>query len=112
MKIESLTDDLYALYDGSPPHVTLNGVAITDNDNVLAIVGVANIQSNNYVICGVKNSVSKRMIIKAWEAFKDSCIDSREKYYAVIDNDLSTAPKFLSHFGFEHYIDDIYIYRG
>ncbi len=112
MKIEPLTRDIYIKFDGSPPPVTMKGIALTDGADVLAMLSVASFSGEHFILCGIKKNVRKRDILKGWKVFKELHMHPGAEYYALIDSELNTAPAFLRHFGFEPFKDDIYIYRG
>lgn len=112
MKIEPLTRELYIKYDDTPPPVTMRGVALTDNEKVYAMLAIAVINNKNFIVCGTKQGARKRDIIAGWHEFKEKFMHENKEYYALIDDELKTAPAFLNHFGFEKFKDDIYIYRG
>lgn len=111
MKIELLTREHCEKFEGGVPPVTVKGIAMTDGDKVLAICCTSVIEGQNFVICGVAEGASKRLIIEGWGIFSQMLLEE-VNYYALVDEDLPTAPGFLKHFGFEPFKDDIYIYRG
>lgn len=109
--IVPLTREIYMQFEGSPPAVTMIGVAMV-NDGVEAIVAAANFLGQPFIVCGVKPGASKREILKGWRIFKEKHIIKNKIYYAIIDKDLSTAPSFLNHFGFTRLDEDTYFLRG
>ena len=111
MKIELLTEALYIKFDGAPPPTTLKGVALTDGDEVLGVCCMSVMEGENFVICGLSPEANKRGIIEAWAHFS-AMLDDKKIYYALIDDQEPSAETFLTHFGFEPFKDDIYIYRG
>ncbi len=111
MKIELLTRERYIEFEGEPPPMTMKGLALIDGDDVLAILAVSIIEGVNFVVCGVKDGASKRKLIEGWKEFARFLNDDRQ-YFALIDEELDTAPSFLRHFNFEHVDGDLYMYRG
>lgn len=112
MKIEPLSREKYIRFDGSPPPVSMKGFCATDNDDVLAMIALSVILGENFVVFGMKDGCPKKMIIEGWRLFKARYLCDKKEYYALVDEDLPTAPGLLRHFGFRHLKDDIYIYRG
>ena len=112
MKIEPLSRDIYARFEGEAPPVTISGLAITDDENVLGVIGVASFNGEKFITCGIKPHTNKRLIIKAWHQFKEKFMRQNRSYYALVDQELKTAPGLLKHFGFEYLKENIYIYRG
>lgn len=115
MNVELLTPDIYERFDGSPPPFTIRGVALTDGDDVLAILCISVVEGANFVICSIKEGATKRDLILGWHVFKEM-MKPGKSYYALADESISTAPGFLKHFGFELHESnegksDIYIYR-
>lgn len=112
MNIEPLSREKYIRFDGSPPPVSMTGVCVTDGSEVLAVVGVSVIVGERFIVFGMKDECPKKMIIKGWAAFRDRYLCDKKEYYALIDEELPTAPGLMRHFGFKHFKEDIYIYRG
>lgn len=112
MKIEPLSRDKFISFDGSAPPVSMRGLCVTDGSCVLAVVGVSVIAGASFIVFGMKDECPKRFIIDGWRKFKDGYLCDKKEYYALVDEDLPTAPGLLRHFGFRHLKDDIYIYRG
>jgi hypothetical protein len=111
MKIEPLTRRHYIDFNGESPQVSTKGLALVDDGNVYGMVGKVLIGGQNFIIFGVKPGFSKRDIIKGWREFEPMLDDSKH-YYAIIDRELETAHGLLTHFGFMHLFDDVYIYGG
>lgn len=109
--IVPLTTELYIRFDNQRPPTTVKGLAVVDDENVLGIVCKGMMVGVWFVFCDIANGAPKKSIIKAWRQFAPLLQDGRE-YFAIMDDDLSTAPAFIRHFGFEQYDDTIYRYRG
>ena len=111
MRIDPLTRDRFIKLEGHPPPMTVKGLCVTDGDEVFAAVGVAVIAGENFIFCGVKDGCHKKKIVEVWRKFSDLYMQSSQDYYAIIDESIPKAKGLLSHFGFEQFKDDIYIYR-
>lgn len=111
IKVEYLTPALYEKFDGAKPTVTVKGLALTEDDEVLGILCQAIIEDQHFITCGLKENVNKRKIIEGWRQFVEQLSDNIN-YFALCSDDIPTAPGFLKHFGFEPYMNNIWIYRG
>ncbi len=110
--IVSLTRDRYINFSGESPHVTMRGIALVDNSDTLAILAIAVFSGQSFIVCGVKDGAKRKDIVKGWRKFKSEFMRENVDYYAIIDEEIATAPSFLKHFGFVHLKKDIYIFRG
>jgi hypothetical protein len=110
--IKPLTKSLYLDFsDGELPPATIKGVASVIDGEVLAVGGVSFIGGEYFIIFGAKPNANRRDIIKGWSALKNM-LDENKTYYAIVDQDLETAPGLLRHFNFSYLLDDIYVYGG
>lgn len=112
MKIVPLSREIYINFEGTAPPVTIRGLALVDGDLVLAMLAIGKFSGENFIICGIKENVSLKQLIIGWRKFRDQFMKSNETYYALMDDQIKTAPSFLKHFGFVHLKQDIYIFRG
>lgn len=89
----------------------MRGFAAVEDGIVLGIAGV--LVHHNIVIVDVSQEMRgrKRDIVRAWKKLS-LMLTGDKPYYAVRDSDIDTSHTFLTHFGFEHLHEDIYIYRG
>jgi len=106
-----LTNTIYKQFSGELPAATMRGLAIIQDDEVMAVCGVSFIASEYFITLGVKPGVNKRDIITGWAEFTNM-LDDKKMYFALVDRDIATAPGLLKHFNFHHVDDDIYIYGG
>ena len=109
--IVKLSNSLYRKFCGENPPTAIKGFASVIGDAVVAVGGISLIAGEYFVIFGVNDNFDKRDIIRGWKEVK-GLMDENKTYYALIDSDLDSANGLLLHFGFEHYCDEIYVFRG
>lgn len=106
--IELLNAELYKKFHGKYPEANITGLALTSGDVVLAIVGTVFIADTDFIVFGMNQLARKRDIVKGWRAFK-AMLTINKTYYALIDRDIKSAHGLLTHYGFRHFKEDIYI---
>ena len=111
MKIVPLTRDIFHRVSGIYPLVTVKGLAVVDDNNAYGLVAITLINGEKFIICDIEGPCSKRIIIKVWALFKSKYMADKGDYYAILDDELSTAKGFCRHFGFIFLKDNIYIHR-
>ena len=105
--IEPLTREKYLAYEGEPPPYTMKGIAIMHGDRVACICCL--VPGKNLILFDAKDC-STKMLLKGWKVFKK--IIEGKICFAQRDMDKPTSARFLEHFGFTHFSDDLYLWRG
>jgi hypothetical protein len=83
-----LTNTIYKQFSGELPAATMRGLAIIQDDEVMAVCGVSFIASEYFITLGVKPGVNKRDIITGWAEFTNM-LDDKKMYFALVDRDIA-----------------------
>jgi len=111
MRIVPLTREIFFSIAGIYPPLTVRGLAVVDDNNAYGMVGITTVNGEKFIICDIESGCSKKLIIKAWGIFKSMYMAEAGNYYAILDDELSSAKGFCHHFGFALLKDNIYISR-
>lgn len=100
-----------AYHDGIPINYSMCGIVALEDGVPIGIGGIYNYNNRTYMFCEMKDCARKyrKYIIKAGrEVLK---LAEGKIVYAVAQDGIESAPRFLEHLGFEHVNGTLYVKR-